>query len=63
MIHNKVPEKKLLNPRAIRWRKTCPCLTHKQECPFDLSNSVVIMGSPCVLFSRLLGNINSEAYK
>ena len=57
LITNTVPEKKLMDPKKVVFRKTAYCLTHGRTCSFEMKGKLGVMGPPCVLFSRLIGSI------
>ncbi len=58
MIHNKVSDKTLLKPRNIKFKKTCWCESHEKYCSIpDFLELLLLLGCPCVLFSRFLGLI------
>ena len=57
LITNTVPERKLMDPNKIVFRKNAHCVTHGRTCEFEMKGKLCVMGPPCVLFSRLIGSI------
>ena len=52
---DKVPQKKLLDPKKIKFRARAHCLAHGKECDLpDFNDLAVTLGAPCVLFSKHL---------
>lgn len=59
MIKNKSDGKKLLNWKKIVWKKSSWCAKQNRECPISLpkpddTESLNVLGAPCVLFSKNL---------
>jgi len=57
LIHggDKVSRTKTLDPRKIQFKKTSFCAIHGRECEIpDFSDLLVVLGAPCILFSRFL---------
>lgn len=65
LITNKVPTDTLLEPSKIRFKSAVPCIQHHTNCPLPFGskdkNSLGVLGSPCVLFSKKLGMIKLVA--
>ena len=58
LIHNEIPQDRVLSPAEVRFRNKAHCLTHGRDCRIPLNkNSRLVLGAPCVLFSRLTGCI------
>ena len=56
LIHNKIPEKSLLNVDKIKFKEEAFCVAHNKKCKFCMDEaSMLVLGTPCVLFSKLHG--------
>ena len=44
-----------MDPKKITFKKTAFCCRHARMCPIpDLDECLLVLGAPCVLFSRFL---------
>ena len=57
MVRNQIPEKTLMKVKQVKWKTKCPCLVHSKDCAFTFKDTLLVLGSPCVLFSKFLGFI------
>jgi len=47
------PDNKLVDPSKIKFKKKAYCKNHDKECALpDPEDLLLILGSPCVLFSK-----------
>lgn len=54
--------KTLMDPKKIKFQKTAFCTRHARYCNIpDLEKCLVVLGAPCVLFSRFL-DLNTFQY-
>lgn len=63
MVENEIPTNKLLDPKAMKFRKSAWCYRHQKECVFEIPQSpdgIGVLGAPCVLFSKNLGCFQSD---
>ena len=57
MVENRIPQKTLLKVKQVKWKSSCFCLAHDKECHFTFKDTLLVLGTPCVLFSKFLGFI------
>ena len=57
LVEDEPGRAELLDPQQVTWKQTCYCETHKRQCPVVFPRDTLLcLGAPCVLFSKLLAS-------
>lgn len=56
LTDHKFPKNRIEKPSAIKFKKAAMCVTHGQNCHFEINDGdMIVLGPPCIIFSKLVG--------